>query len=265
MKRKVHFFLPAFNVENSIQHLVGEFAEVVAVLKGRGIELSVLIINDASTDNTSEFADFQAEQHDWLSVKHNVQNLGNSANILAGYRWGVESGADIIGCMDADGEHSPYGLLRHINWLTEDGYDGVAGSIIFPDHDQDYTDRHMMRHHGSLQAKMAGVDGMFYIQSPGYNLHCRGAVEAMLELYDEYEQFFNSNSERAMPRWGMHGVVVCLLGQMGVGARIKAAYLECFGQSPNRSWEKLLLQSDAAATHAAMLMKFFKTREQKAA
>lgn len=248
-------FTPAYNVADSLPKLIEELREVAMVLVHRKpmISLEVLIINDNSTDATKEILDEAQKTHQWLECLHNKTNLGNAANIIAGYEWASQ--ADIAGCLDADGEHSPYAMLRHIDWLLGEQCDGVAGSIIFPDHDANYHDRNMMRFCGGMQSVAAGIDGMFYIQSPGYNLHRAEYVRTALELYKEYQTFFAEHSIDPMPRWGMHGVMIHLLSK-GADAQIKAAYLECFGQSPNRTPDKLLLQANAAMTHSRMLERF---------
>lgn len=253
--KKIRIFTPAFNVESTISKLIGEFADVEMMLRARGIELTVLIINDNSTDKTKAVLDLADDAYAWLEVRHNLRNLGNAGNIIAGYEWGAESDADIVGCMDSDGEHSPYAMIRHLQMIASGQCDGVVGSIIFPDHNANHHDRNMMRYHGGMQAALAGIDGMFYIQSPGYNLHRRHRVAEALELFEGYKKFFADNTCEEFPRWGLHGVMIHLIA-VGTGAHIKAAYLECFGNSPNRTPDKLLLQANAANVHGMMLARF---------
>jgi len=252
---KINIFTPAFNVEKTIGKLITEFADVEMILRTRGHELRVLVINDKSTDNTKSVLDLAVNENSWLEVGHNAQNIGNAGNIVAGYRWGVQSGADVVGCMDSDGEHSPYALIRHLQMIESGQCDGVVGSIIFPDHNANHHDRNMMRYHGGMQSALAGIDGMFYIQSPGYNIHQAYRVKKALEFFEEYKRFFAESTNEEFPRWGLHGVIIYLIA-VGTGAHIKAAYLECFGQSPNRTPEKLLLQANAANVHGMMLRKF---------
>lgn len=252
---KIRIFVPAYNVAKPIARLIGECADVVFLLAHKGHVLEVLVINDNSTDKTKDVLNTLSATHDWLTVHHNTENIGNAGNIIVGYRWGVDSDADVIGCMDGDGEHSPYAVVRHLAMIVEGVCDGVSGSIIFPDHDASYHDRNMMRFWGGIQSALAGVDGMFYIQSPGYNLHQRAHVAGVLGLFEQYKIFFAQNTLEPFPRWGMHGIIIHLL-TAGIGARTKAVYLECFGQSPNRSADKLFLQANAANTHMLMLQKF---------
>ena len=254
--KKVRIFTPAFNVAGSLAKILGEFADVELVLKAHGCKLEVLVINDNSTDETKLLLEGAIAKYAWLEVKHNEQNLGNTGNIVAGYQWGADSDAEIVGCMDADGEHSPYAIIRHLDMIANGQCDGIVGSIIFPEHDcVNHNDRNMMRFWGGMQSDMAGIDGRFYIQSPGYNLHQRHRVEKALDLFEGYKKFFSENSREEFPRWGFHGVMIHLISA-GTGAHIKAAYLECFGSSPNRTAEKLILQSGAANLHGMLLAKF---------
>lgn len=258
-KMKIAIFSPAFNVGNSILSLIEEMADVDEILSSRGHQLEFLVINDASRDSTGDVLREAEKYCSWLRVITNEKNLGNAENIITGYRWGLRSGADVIGCIDADGEHSPYAMIRHIRMIERGECDGVVGSIIFPDHDANHHDRNMMRFWGGMQAEMAGIDGLFYIQSPGYNLHQSYRVERALEMFEEYKKFFGQNSGESFPRWGLHGVLIHLIS-VGTGAHIKAAYLECFGQSPNRDSDKLLKQANAANQHSNMLAKFMPRR-----
>lgn len=256
---KIAIFSPAFNVGNSILSLIEEMADVDEILSSRGHQLEFLVINDASRDSTGDVLREAEKDCSWLRVITNEKNLGNAENIITGYRWGLRSGTDVIGCIDADGEHSPYAMIRHIRMIERGECDGVVGSIIFPDHDANHHDRNMMRFWGGMQAEMAGIDGLFYIQSPGYNLHQSYRVERALEMFEEYKKFFGQNSGESFPRWGLHGVLIHLIS-VGTGAHIKAAYLECFGQSPNRDSDKLLKQANAANQHSNMLAKFMPRR-----
>lgn len=253
---KISIFSPTFNTAKTLDGLIDELNDVQVVLKGHGHEMGFLFINDNSVDGTKGILDRAQESFKWLNVCHNEKNLGNAMNILAGYNWSVKSGAEIVGCLDSDGEHSPYAMIRHLRMIERGECDGISGSIIFPEHDVlNHSDRNMMRFWGGIQSDMAGVDGRFYIQSPGYNLHKADKVRKALDLYDEYQKFYAANTAEPFPKWGMHGVMIHLIA-VGCEAHIRAAYLECFGKSPNRTPDKLVLQSNAANVHAMMLSKF---------
>lgn len=263
--KKIRIFCPAFNVVKTIGQLIGELADVEKILSAKGYDFLCLVIDDASNDGTASLLEDVKKEHPWLRVLNNAINVGNAGNIVLGYRWGVCEKAHIVGCLDADGEHSPYAMIRHIRMIDNGECDGIVGSIIFPEIDgcKNTNDRNMMRFWGGLQSTMAGVDGVFYIQSPGYNLHKGYLAEKALDLFGKYVEFFQENAGRdkdgssiPIPKWGMHGVFIHILSR-GAGSHIKAVYLECFGESPNRTQEKLLQQASAANLHCIMLQKFF--------
>jgi glycosyltransferase involved in cell wall biosynthesis len=301
-KRKVRIFSPARNVGYTIESLLKEFDDLYDALRKENITLEVLILEDASTDDTARILDAALSENRkfarWLSVRHNPTNVGNSENIVSGYVWATEDASvDYVGCIDADNEHSPSAIKRHLLKIVSGVCDGVVGSINFADSyiDQaaiekamldlneqmnagnreafklalslamnfknnlisvnDHLDRLMMRFHGRMQSTLAQIKGIFYIQSPGFNIHQRHRVARALELLSAYRGFLASEGAGEFPKWGLHLVVIYLIS-IGTGATIEAAYLECFGRSPNRTPEKLLSQAQAAAYHETWLLKF---------
>ncbi len=255
-------FSPAFKVGETIEKSLEMFEDFEVLLKARGVELQLQIINDGSPDNTREALEKFATSHNFMSVKNNEKNLGNAKNIVAGYNWAIEtaensSGTALVGCLDADGEHNPLAFRKHIEYITEEGFDGVVGSIIYPDHRINWLDMHMMRFNGGLQAAMMGVAEPFYIQSPGYQLHrLRYIKEAVQNLFPRYQKFYEKESREEMPKWGMHALLDTLA--CTAGAKLKSVYLECFSAPPNRDAEKSMQQAWANMSHARMASNFAK-------
>ena len=133
----IRIFIPAFNVGKTIRSLIEEFSDAQYILKKKGHGLKVLFINDCSEDKTKEIIEQALKENKWVEIINNEKNLGNATNIIAGYTWGANSDCDIVGCMDADGEHSPYAMIRHLKMIEQEKCDGISGSIIFPDHHVD--------------------------------------------------------------------------------------------------------------------------------
>jgi len=253
-------FSPAYNVGETIGKGLEMFEDLAALLKLRGCKLELLIINDNSSDDTGEILEKFSASHQFLTVKNNETNLRNAANIITGYNWAIDNVGEninesLIGCLDADGEHNPLAFRKHIEYITEEGFDGVVGSIIYPDHRIGWLDMHMMRFNGGLQAAMMGISEPFYIQSPGHQLHrVKYLKEAVKNLFPRYQEFFAKQSNEKMPAWGMHAVFDSLVSI--AGGKLKSVYLECFNPPPNRDAKKLMEQAWAAMLHARMLAAF---------
>lgn len=257
--KNLYLFSPAYKVGGTIGKNLEMFEDLEVMLKARGCSLHLLIINDNSPDNTKEVLESFAGTHSFMEVQNNEKNLGNAGNIILGYNWMVDRADDetaLIGCLDADGEHNPLANRKHIDYILEEGYDGVVGSIIYPDHRINWLDMNMMRFNGGLQAAMMGISEPFYIQSPGYQLHRpRYPREAVKNLLPRYEKFYSEmHHGEEMPRWGMHAVVDSLITL--AGAKLKSVYLECFMTPPNRNPKKLMDQAWASMIHAKTLHAF---------
>jgi glycosyltransferase involved in cell wall biosynthesis len=256
---RVRLFSPVFNGEKWAARLLRAFADLELILASRHVSLQVLVINDASTDRTLEILKSFAQEHSFMAVHHQEERLGNSSSIQKGYSWAVngQGARDFVGCCDFDGEHDPRDFAWYLDFLEDpkDGgnYDGVAGSIIYPQHGPNWPDLNMMRFLGAVQGVLVGAEP-FYIQSPGFNLHRTGRMRrVVVELLPAYQAFLRGK-ELNEPRWGMHGVILHLLALLG--ANIHSAYIKCLAPAPNRNWPKLIDQAKAAILHVEMVRAF---------
>lgn len=234
--------------------VVRGFVDLYRVLEGRGLSLQVLMIND----DPASHLQLTKETEPFVEVRRHATNEGNAACILEGYSWVVRD-ADAVtvgGSCDADGEHDPLSFVRCIEWIDKDECDGVVGSIEYPEHlvtsvDQ-RADRDQARSIGFEQSALLGmVDaGRLYMQSPGFQLHRAILIEQALELAAAYRAAFIERFGEA-PRWGTHFVMDFLLANLG--ARLRAAYLPCFGLPPNRTAAKRTQQGLASRQHMELL------------
>ena len=107
---------------NEIENLA---ATVSRALKLEGVRL--LIVDDASPDGTGALADSLSAQHrSRVSVLHREGPRGFGPAYIDGFRVALDSGADIVCQMDADGSHDPKDLPSLIATLTP--VDLVIGS-----------------------------------------------------------------------------------------------------------------------------------------
>lgn len=91
-----------------------------------------LVVDDDSPDGTGALADELAAADDRVHVLHRSAKTGLGAAYVAGFRWALERGYEIVVEMDADGSHSPEDLPRLLDALADDppstGADVVLGS-----------------------------------------------------------------------------------------------------------------------------------------
>jgi dolichol-phosphate mannosyltransferase len=116
--------LPTYNERENIEPMV-------RALRGLDLEdLHVLVIDDNSPDGTGEIADGLAEADDHVHVLHRERKQGLGPAYLAGFRRGLELGAEHIFEMDCDFSHDPEDVPRLVA-AAEDA-DLVLGSRYVP-------------------------------------------------------------------------------------------------------------------------------------
>ena len=93
----------------------------------------VLVADDNSPDGTGAVADGLAAADPRVSVLHRPGKAGLGAAYIAGFRWGMARGYDVLVEMDADGSHRPEDLPRLLAALDAGaGADLVLGSRWVP-------------------------------------------------------------------------------------------------------------------------------------
>ncbi len=113
--------VPTYNEADNIAVLV----EAV-LAHGTGI----LIVDDGSPDGTGDIADGLAA-HERVDVLHRAGKGGLGPAYAAGFRWGLDHGAEILCEMDADLSHDPADLPRLLA-AVDGGADLAIGSRYVP-------------------------------------------------------------------------------------------------------------------------------------
>ena len=102
---KVAVVIPAYNEADNIGHVLDLMPTEVC-----GVPIQTLVIDDGSRDGTGDVA----AEHGALVARH-VTNRGGGAALRTGYRLMVESGAEIVVTLDADGQHLPSEMDRLVS------------------------------------------------------------------------------------------------------------------------------------------------------
>lgn len=115
--------VPTYNEIGSLERLVTELLE----LEPPGIQVQVLIVDDASTDGTAQAADELARRFvGRIDVMHRSSKRGLGSAYVDGFTRALANGGDLIAQMDADLSHEPSALAAMIAAI--DDADLVIGS-----------------------------------------------------------------------------------------------------------------------------------------
>lgn len=118
-KTDVYIIVPAFNEEP----VIGDTLKELLLL-----DYSIVVIDDASTDNTGNIV----KKLPVAYVRHKV-NLGQGAAIQTGISYALQKGADYFVTFDADGQHSPSDIAVLLQKLKNDSLDFIFGSRFAAD------------------------------------------------------------------------------------------------------------------------------------
>jgi dolichol-phosphate mannosyltransferase len=88
------------------------------------------VVDDGSPDGTGDLADKAATRDPRVHVLHRTAKAGLGRAYVAGFRWALEHGYDVVVEMDADGSHAPEQLPGLLAGLA--GADLVLGSRYVP-------------------------------------------------------------------------------------------------------------------------------------
>jgi hypothetical protein len=130
---KIAILVPAYNEAENIGHVLDLMPGEVC-----GVATSVLVVDDGSRDGTGDVA----AEHGAAVARH-VTNRGGGAALRTGYRLMVESGAEIVVTLDADGQHLPAEMERLVKPVLDGEVDVAHGSRVLGQADRNHFAREL--------------------------------------------------------------------------------------------------------------------------
>ncbi len=130
---KVAVVVPAYNEAENIGHVLDRMPDEVC-----GVPTAVLVVDDGSRDGTDEVA----ARHGAAVARH-VTNRGGGAALRTGYRLMVDSGAEVVVTLDADGQHLPSEMERLVKPVLDGKVDVAHGSRVLGEADRNHLAREL--------------------------------------------------------------------------------------------------------------------------
>lgn len=114
--RSLLIILPAWNEQDTVAAVIDEIHRTVP-------EADVLVVNDGSTDRTSDVASRAGADVLELPI-----NLGVGGAMRAGYKYAFRTGYRHAVQLDADGQHDPRAVADLLREMDEQGADILIGA-----------------------------------------------------------------------------------------------------------------------------------------
>lgn len=119
---KVCVVIPAFNEARVIREVITTTKQV---LDQSGYAIDIVVVNDASTDETAS----EARAAGAFVIDH-ILNSGAGGATATGLSYANQNGYDIAATMDADGQHKAEDIVRGVEELQSQRADLLIGSRL---------------------------------------------------------------------------------------------------------------------------------------
>lgn len=122
INKTVYIVVPAHNEESQIVKVIETMPSFVD---------KIVIVDDASTDNTFETASKYSESDQRVVCIKKTMKISVGGSLANGFKWALTQDTDIIVRMDGDGQMNPDELERLVRPVAEDLTDFAKGSRFF--------------------------------------------------------------------------------------------------------------------------------------
>jgi len=130
---RVAILIPAYNEAENVGHVLDQMPAEVC-----GVATETLVVDDGSRDGTGDVAAGHG-----AAVARHVTNRGGGAALRTGYRLMVESGAEVVVTLDADGQHLPSEMERLVKPVLDGEVDVAHGSRVLGQADRNHFAREL--------------------------------------------------------------------------------------------------------------------------
>lgn len=116
-------FIPAYNAADTLTGVLKRIPEQV----WPRIE-AIIVIDDGSADPTAEVVASLGDSYLKLELFSSPSNQGYGATVKKGLKLSLETGAEYIACLHADGQYPPEELGHSLEHMQKHGIDVLQGS-----------------------------------------------------------------------------------------------------------------------------------------
>src|SRR5882724_3791747 len=100
MEPKTLVIVPTYNERDNLPSLA-------ARLLALPVKVDLLVVDDNSPDGTGQVADDLAAKHPSIHVLHRTEKNGLGRAYIAGFKWALERGYELVFQLDGDFSHNP--------------------------------------------------------------------------------------------------------------------------------------------------------------
>lgn len=126
-KHKILIFIVSYNAEQHIEKVLTRIKHIIPELMG--IDYEVLIIDDASKDNTVAVAEaYKAKSDMNITIFKNPINQGYGGNQKIGYQYAINFGFDSVVLLHGDNQYPPECIKPMLDKIILEDADMVLGS-----------------------------------------------------------------------------------------------------------------------------------------
>ena len=118
----VAIVMPAWNEATGITEFLTEIHDSFS-----GIEHTLIVVDDCSTDNTAQVVKDLAETGIPVLCQSNQSNSGHGPTTVTALHLGLETGAEIVIALDGDGQFLGSDILKSYQELQSSNFDIIEG------------------------------------------------------------------------------------------------------------------------------------------